>query len=841
MIGLALLEIRLDRNAEAERLLLEAARYLQQFGAVANGAFGPEVRDALLYMINSHIGWLYYRQGRYAEAEAILTETLRGLGANRAADWLNAMVIPVLADLYIAQGSLAEAEALLRRGVAAEERAAATAVTEAHGIAGRTDNVMVSYLVSLANIQSRQGRYAEAMPLYERAASAAERTLGPSHDQTLSSRLALADVLARQQRDAAAEAIYAQVLSLARERFGAQHVLALRAAEGLARTRLAQPAKANAAVDEARSLAQAWRARLGAGDRDEIGRGEAEREADLRRSAFGLFANAAWLPASASPQAMERLRGEAFLALQDAMTDPSSGAMALAAARRAADQAESGLGALARDRESLAERLSANITAMSQTFETIGGDGATRRVELATERSRIETMIRSIDARMRSEFPSYFSLVRPAAVTIEEVQARLGPDDAMLVVLPTDAGTHSLAVTRQGATWVRSEWAIEQVDAAVQRLRWDLGARVTAPVELRRAWQEEERDCTARPFHRGLAHQLYREIFANLEPLLAGKRRLFVVAGGPLAGLPFAVLTTAPGQGSDSDASALRATSWLADRFAMVTLPTVEALGSRQATPAAAVSTGAAFAGFGDPLLLGSPQLANCGRATAAPTEGSARSASRSGANATNARMLKGLSRLAGTSVELDNMRRAFGAPAGALHLADRATEAAVRTADLSHTRVIAFATHGLVGDELSSLAEPGLVFTPPAVGSEEDDGYLAASEVAGLRLDADWVILSACNTATGAQSQSLSALSRAFFHAGARALLASHWEVDDEVSARLTVRTVEIERTGADRASAFQQAMREIRMDASHDRPEASWAHPAYWAPFVLIGNGTG
>jgi CHAT domain-containing protein len=217
---------------------------------------------------------------------------------------------------------------------------------------------------------------------------------------------------------------------------------------------------------------------------------------------------------------------------------------------------------------------------------------------------------------------------------------------------------------------------------------------------------------------------------------------------------------------------------------------------------------------------------------------------------------LRRMPQLPGTARELASMRQMFGSGHGQVFTRAAATETAVRSADLSKARVIAFATHGLTpgemvagaegtrtASELFELVEPGLVLTPPDEASAGDDGYLAASEVATLRLDADWVILSACNSATpdDASEPGLSSLARAFFYAGARNLLASHWPVDDEVGARITVRTIELERAGTPRAEAFQRAMREIRMDASRDSPQGSWAHPFYWAPFVLIGDGGG
>src|SRR4029079_13630546 len=92
----------------------------------------------------------------------------------------------------------------------------------------------------------------------------------------------------------------------------------------------------------------------------------------------------------------------------------------------------------------------------------------------------------------------------------------------------------------------------------------------------------------------------------------------------------------------------------------------------------------------------------------------------------------------------------------------------------------IEFATHGLVAGDLSGLAEPALVLTPPAAGSDTHDGSHTASEIAVLKLNADWVVLSACNTAAGSTegAEALSGLARAFFYAGARSLLVSHWSV---------------------------------------------------------------
>jgi CHAT domain-containing protein len=178
------------------------------------------------------------------------------------------------------------------------------------------------------------------------------------------------------------------------------------------------------------------------------------------------------------------------------------------------------------------------------------------------------------------------------------------------------------------------------------------------------------------------------------------------------------------------------------------------------------------------------------------------------------------------------------------LRVADAATEAALKKDPaLGQARVIAFATHGLLPGELDGYEEPGLVFTPPRSASGTDDGVLSASEAASLRLNADWVILSACNTAAGdGGGAGLAGLARAFLFAGAQSLLASHWRVSDDATARLTVEALRNDKTMT-RGEALQAAIKAVRTGKRADGTaiegwKPDWVHPAIWAPFSLIAN---
>jgi CHAT domain-containing protein/tetratricopeptide (TPR) repeat protein len=176
------------------------------------------------------------------------------------------------------------------------------------------------------------------------------------------------------------------------------------------------------------------------------------------------------------------------------------------------------------------------------------------------------------------------------------------------------------------------------------------------------------------------------------------------------------------------------------------------------------------------------------------------------------------------------------------VYLGRRATETAVKqlskNGGLAQYRVVHFATHGTVAGEIEGTSEPGLILTPPAEQTDEDDGYLSASEVAALNLNADWAILSACNTAAGGAkgAEALSGLARAFFHAGARSLLVSHWAVSSEATVKLITHAVGATNRdkGLGRAEALRRAMLNMIDSGAHQD-----AHPYFWAPFVVVGEG--
>ena len=160
----------------------------------------------------------------------------------------------------------------------------------------------------------------------------------------------------------------------------------------------------------------------------------------------------------------------------------------------------------------------------------------------------------------------------------------------------------------------------------------------------------------------------------------------------------------------------------------------------------------------------------------------------------------------------------------------------------------MAFATHGLVPGDLNGLRQPALALSSPKLTGTGGDGLLTMGEILELKLDADWVVLSACNTAAGngAGAEAFSGLGRAFFYAGTRALLLSNWPVETTSAKALT--TDLFKRQADDpaltRAEALRQAMVGLidgagYVDEASGKVVFSYAHPIFWAPFSLVGDG--
>lgn len=532
------------------------------------------------------------------------------------------------------------------------------------------------------------------------------------------------------------------------------------------------------------------------------------------------------------------LRDEAFQAAQRGMASTAAAALSQLGARFSAGDGD--LARAVRARQDL-EQHAAQLDRQVMLARAAPDDGQASRVAgLRAEGEAVRRKIEAADSELRRRFPDYAELAKPQPISIADVQKFLLDDEALVLIYTARRDTFVWAATRDGVDWNRAPRSRDAMIAQVKNLRAGLNPRAYALLRsgLRNfdEAQVEGADETGRmAFDRAGAFRLYEELLKPFEALIGSKRRLFTVVNAPFDSLPFAVLPTRPPEGPDADPASLRATHWLIRRQSLVSLPSASSLRALRAARNPRVAS-EPFRGYGAPVLGGgAPPLADT---ISVARSGVAASLYRGGA--VDRAAISQLAPLPQTEGELKALAAALGAGPDSVRLGAAATVSAVLADDLAKFRIIAFATHGLLAGELSGLQEPALVFTPPTAPSAQDNGLLTASQAAKLDLAADWVILSACNTAAGdgaPGAEGFSGLARAFFYAGAKSLLVSHWPVRDDVAARLTTRMFASLR--ADDKLAKAEAHRRSVLELLDDLRDPSLAHPAVWAPFVVVGEG--
>ena len=453
-----------------------------------------------------------------------------------------------------------------------------------------------------------------------------------------------------------------------------------------------------------------------------------------------------------------------------------------------ADARERGEGAAAqRDKVQAMARTIAELAARldaAQADEAGEADTATLGRELDAAR----TALAAATEELRTRYPDFIARYRPRPVPLDRFQETLSSRD--LLVAPVEGESEG--------------WAVSVGRDRLEVTRLDTRLVDRSVAALRRAVDDADGSGV---FPLDEAHALFAMLFPEG---LGDTQRLLSYGGDALASLPLAMLTTAPFEGD------LRDAPWVARKASTQVVGNLALFGETRER-----AEGRRFVGVGGSDLPNAAGVTT--RRYAALFRGGAPDRS----------AIADLPPLPAAAGELAAMAKGFRASQRTLLIGRQAAEERFKAAPMRDVAVLAFATHGLVAGEIAGLWEPALLLGT-AEGSGED-GLLGASEIARLDLDVDWVILSACNTASGggADKPVYAGLASAFAQAGARSLLLSHWRVRDDAAAFLTVQTVERTK-GASRAEALRQA--QLRL--IDDRNIATSAHPAVWAPFVLIEN---
>ncbi len=508
---------------------------------------------------------------------------------------------------------------------------------------------------------------------------------------------------------------------------------------------------------------------------------------------------------------------QAFEAMQLARNRHDSGAVSRITARLG--RSDAALARVASVREDLLDRWHGLDKTIVDVASRPGQRGSGDEGRLREDLAGVDRQIEQQDLLIGQRVPGYKDFLSPDALALASAQALLGSDEALLSYLVDENASYLIVVRRDRFAFVNLDIGRNELSSIIKRLR----------EQLDYPSGDDAGRTVIRPYPVAQANQLYRRILAGAEPALLGASHLMVVADEAMNGLPFAALVTEPFAGAIREPEEHAKVAWLGRRYALTMLPSegmLRTLRSHARKPAASKP----FTGFGDPLLGGEERAARSGSA------GGTRTYSRNAL--ANVNQVWSFAPLPETRYALYAMADILNAEQRDIHLQSEATESSVKRHDLSDYRVIAFATHGFMADDFKGLPESALVFSPPQRATETDDGLLTASEVAQLKLNADLVILTATSTAAAdgtPDSEGVSSLARAFFYAGDRAVLATHWAVPSDATLKLVTRTLRERARGVGNAEALRRAM--LPLMNGEDR--LAFAHPSYWAPFMVIGEG--
>ena len=666
---------------------------------------------------------------------------------------------------------------------------------------------------NLAELYRARRLYGEAEPLYKRSLAIREKSYGPNHIIVAATISNLASLYLATGRHDKAEPLYNRALAIHKKSPVANNPDLAKSHENMSMF-FRTVGKPGQSLDHIRRAIGIRRARA-----VQIGGGKSashQGEQKLNRSSFMLHVLDTIAHSKIDATNRNSLIAEGFESSQLASTTRAAMAVSNMAARFSTGNSR--LAQLIRDRQDAAARWRKLDKALLRT----AGEHPHRRdrvLEATWRQNQLKTakVIRKIDVRLNKSFPQYAELTSPNPVPIADTQRLLENDEALLSILTLVDRSFVFVVRRGQIHGLEIKTSEKEINAAVTTLRKSLDPEedINTVADIPR-------------FDTDTAFQLYQKLFHPIEPMLTGVRHLFVVPDGGLQSLPLGVLVTRKPEKEFTDNSEYRQVAWLARKYALTTLPSVSALRALRkfAKPTRASKP---FLGIGDPQLDGKT--------------GSAR-----GVKISSLYSLRGIAdvdalrefpSLPDTADELKMLAKTLGTDQSTLILGTEATETRIKKAPLHDYKVLTFATHGLVAGDLDGLSEPALVLTPPAKGTVVDDGLLTASEIARLKLDADWVILSACNTAAadGAPgAEGLSGLATAFFYAGTRTLLVSHWPVVSEVAVKITTRMLaEVTKNGVRRSEAHRRSILSILDDKT--RPD--FAHPIFWAPFTVVGEG--
>ena len=822
--------------AKAEPLLDEALKLDEQ----RHGPDHPAVATTL-----SNLGQLYHGTGRLAEAEKAY---LRAIEIDRA--FLapghpdNAGTLTSLASLYRALGDTTKARDFL---AAARESASRTKATDADAIA----------LATLAELLSEDDRHAEAQALLWQAITAIEQNLGQAHPATAPLLMQLAGTPFATRSNPKSLAFKAHEIitrthgidsaQAARSALNVTRILVNSGSledaltwAGQARTQIAIHF-GTASFDHAMVQYLYAKAALGVGRRDDaqVALAGALPTLEAILPAYATIAADAHLlmsqllmernePGKALAHASAASRIAVSIHQHDSLrermaerpTDSTTlrqvhehtlrTALAAISAGDAGTSAQAEAAAFAMADRLLSDKLSHALD-MGRLKSSLPDEGVRQQLEalvtdlaaldrtekayqlrlaagatvgeMANLRETLKAHQRAVaqtDRILRANKDYQLHLRTPPA-TLHDTRKALQPGEIVVMIVPLADAHYVLATSGTESAWHRMTMSPQDIAREVEALRRQLDPSL---------WTS-----SLPPFNRARAHRLHQAILGPLKGLVRKSTRILFLVDGPLRNLPMATLVTRPvleSERADSAPSNLRETAWLIRSHTIATYPSLSSIVSLRKKTSGPEANPWRLVGLGAPIAPPSLKLAPLPHAR---------------------NELEAL-RSIGTATILTGKD---------------ATPGTLRRMDLSKTRILAFATHTLPPDKVH--AHPALILSDDGSG----DARLEPWEIARLKLDRTFVVLSACNTA-GAGGTATDILAEAFFRAGAASVMHTHWNVFDRHAARIASAAIRNYRSiPADGQAA---ALRKAMLASLADREHPANAHPSSWAAFSVVGE---
>jgi CHAT domain-containing protein len=775
-------------------------------------------------------------QGRLVEAELEAREALQeALGHGGKNSGSTGEIINMLGDILLLQGRTAEAEQVIHAGIR---------ICKESGLP-EDSQLMGDVKMLLCKVSVARHNYAGAAAQFDQIRSGMkenqyyfDKNIGRSPDAIIS--------LIKTGRVDQAMPLVSAAFTTYRENLGKNNyrtaeMLALR---GMAHT--AQTNTAQALADFTESLPMLFKDTAGAAN-DYMKKQHlkiiAEAYLDLLEDIYtgGQEKKHNLDIAFESFRLVEQIRGSR---VQKAMGD--SGARAAATDPELADLVRK-----AQDAKRQIDAMQGTLT--SVLAAPLDQQNPTAMQELKTSIDALKRARMALLDEIKERFPKYADFTDPQPVSFAKVQQHLLPNEAFVSIYPTADQTYVWAIPKSGnVAFTVVGLGDQELRKTVSRLRQALDP---GPIRFG----------DIPDFDMASSYALYRQL---LLPVAAGwkdAQDLIVVVSGPLGTIPLSILPTAPvelGPEIGLLFERYKEVPWLIRNVSITRTPSATAFVTLRTIPEGPPGR-KAFAGFGDPLF-NLEQLAQAEKET---SENKIFLATRGGRMYVRGIRItaKGaldqtdissvdigmLNRLPDTREEILSIAGATGAnPHTDTFLGKQAAERRVKTMNLADRRVIAFATHALIPGDLDGLHQPAIALSAPIVTNDNDDGLLTMEEILKLRLNADWVVLSACNTgaAQGAGAEALSGLGQAFFYAGSRAMLVTMWPVETTSAKKLTTGLFELQKANASltRSRALQQSILKLiddpgLQDQASGKIVASYAHPMLWAPFIIVGEGGG